>query len=214
MRSSHSLFFFVTNAPKPTKSLFWFKKAFEVFSRSQNSADTEDKLASDSRIVFSLVRPPSNLPKSSSAAKLLQRHVMYLLLSCCGARSIESPPQLSQVWCFACPRSPWKKKEFNNYIFFGYYVFLIETHEMLILGQTSAISKIRLLREVPLALVAKINPLIKLVTRFCLGEIGQSSIKAKELWWKSSVWPPRLWKWRDDGEKWKFLPNFPKSSNV
>ena len=52
---------------------------------------------------------------------------------------------------------------------------------MLILGQTSVISKIRLLREVPLALVAKINPLIKLVTRFCLGEIGQSSIKAKEL---------------------------------
>ena len=123
MRSSHSLFFFVTNAPKPTKSLFWFKKAFEVFSLSQNStADTEDKLASDSRIVFSLVRPRSNLPKSSSAAKL--RHVMYLLLSCCGARSIESPPQLSQVWCFACPRSPWKKKDFNTYILFYILCFL------------------------------------------------------------------------------------------
>ena len=55
---------------------------------------------------------------------------------------------------------------------------------MLILGQTSAISKNRLLREVPLALVAKINPLIKLVTRFCLGEIGKKFFKSKRIMMK------------------------------
>ena len=79
------------------------------------------------------------------------------------------------------PEVPERKKILTTIFYSMYYVFLIKTLEMLILGQTSVISKNRLLREVPLALVAKINPLIKLVTRFCLGEIGQSSIKAKEL---------------------------------
>ena len=92
------------------------------------------------------------------------------------------------------PEVPERKKILTTIFYSMYYVFLIKTLEMLILGQTSVISKIRLLREVPLALVAKINPLIKLVT-LLFGRNWTKFFKSKRIMMKeglSSVWPPRL----------------------